>query len=278
LFYDPADSTDDVAAVNAENLAFYRRRVLTSGWRVTAVRLSQLDASNNVIRKGRLIKIPPANGVGTYPVNADEQPWDAINLAIATAGGSRRAFLMRGIGSGVVGASGLYLAPPQFVAASALWASALKGNLGNVGSPTTVWALRTRTARATTFISNVATSPVVNVNLVINQTNPAIRVPIATVQAGNQVSIIGIIDMPGMNAQWKAVAVQLDPTNNQFNWVLLAPRRRVQIKAAYTQGGQATYWNWALDPITGFTIGDGASRRTGRPPATRRGRRSARRS
>lgn len=283
-FYDGTDSTDDVADTNARNLAYHRRGCLTSGWRITAIRLSRLDNANNLLRKGRLIQLAPGQGQGlaglAVPV-PDEQPWDAINLAISTVGGSRRAYLMRGIGVGVVGASGIYLAPPAFVADSANYASALAGTLvaGDWASRlTTAFSLRTRSAPQVTSISGVFTAPVANVNLIIDQTKPAIRTPNNTIVAGNTVSLIGIVDMPGMNGQWKVTAIAPDPLNANFQYAVLAPRRRVQIKSAYTQGGQATYWSWTLDPITGFTIGNGASRRTGRPPQQRRGRRSARRS
>lgn len=281
-FYDPADATDQVCTENALNYLTARRNLLTPGWRAVAIRISQLDASNNLLRKGRLVQIVPANGVGTYALAggvSDEQAWDAINLSIQTLGGSRRAFLMRGIGSNVVGPSGVYLAPPAFVGSSAAYATGLAGRIGggDFGGP--AWgpyALRTRSGRATTNLTGVFTAPVANVNIVCDQTRPMIRVPAATVQAGNQVSLAGILDMPGMNGQWRVTQVQLDPTTINFAYVGLAPRRRKVIKSAYTQGGIATYWNWTLDNISGFTVGAGASRRTGRPPQQHRGRRSAR--
>lgn len=283
-FYDGTDSTDEVADTNARNLVYHRRGCLTSGWRVSAIRLSRLDNANNLLRKGRLIQLAPGQGQGlaglAVPV-PDEQPWDAINLSIATVGGSRRAYLMRGIGVGVVGASGIYLAPPAFVADSANYASALAGTLvaGDWANRlTTAFSLRTRATPAVTSISGVFTAPVANVNLITDQTKPMIRVPANTVQAGMQVSIVGVVDMPGMNGQWKVTGVAADPLNATFAYAVLAQRRRVQIKSPYTQGGQVTYWLWALDPITGFTIGNGASRKTGRPPQQRRGRRSSRRS
>lgn len=288
-WYDPADLTDDNAAVKAIQLLNGRLPSLTAGWRCSAIRISQLDAQNNLLRKGRLIQFGGNVKAGTYPAvggSVDEQPWDAVNLAIATVGGSRRAFLMRGIGSNVVGASGQYLAPPAFIGAAALFAAALAGGGAGGGGfgrfpvilPGTPYALRTRTATAETQLTTVTTVKVDNVNLIPDPTKPLIRVPINTVQAGNQVSIKGVADMTGINGDWKATAVQLDPLNNQFNYVILAPRRRVTVNGIYKQGGVVRYWNWALDNVTGFTIGNGASRRTGRPPQQRRGRRSARRS
>lgn len=283
-FYDPTDLTDEACEAKARRLLTALVRCLTKGYQYMAIRISQLDASNNLLRRGRLIQLAGGSAQGQYQGAAaglDEQPWDAINLSIATVAGARRAFLLRGIGSNVIAASGRYMAPPGFVLCSADLATALRGG-GNPEAlillPETPYALRTRSTTGRTNITGVFTTPVANVNLVNDQTRPMIRVPIGTIVAGNQVSITGVLDMPGVNGQWKVTAVQTDPLTANFQYVLLAPRRRVQIKAVYTQGGQAVYWNWTLDPITGFTIGNGASRRTGRPPQQRRGRRSARQS
>jgi len=283
-FYDPTDLTDDDAEAKARALINGRSPCLTVGWRAVAIRISQLDTANNLTRKGRLVKLVAPAGIGSYNramEGQDEQPWDSINLAIATVGGARRAFLMRGIGSDVLNAAGVYVAPPAFVLGSAQLATALSGG-GNPNAfiplPTTPYAVRNRSATAVTQISNVLTTAPAGINAVVDATKPLIRVPHATVTAGTNLSIIGVTGMTSINGQWRANTVQNDPTTGAFDFVGLLPRRRVTVKGTYESGGSVTYWTWTLTNITGFTIGNGASRRTGRPPQQRRGRRSARRS
>lgn len=280
-WYDPTDSTNDAANLKALNFMRARLLLLDAGWRITAIRISVLDAGNNPLRKGILTKVTAANGRGAYDVQAGidaEQPWDAINLAIQTVGGSRRAFLMRGLAQGVLGGGGSYLAPPRFVTQAANFARNIAGMGEGVDAVTTALALRTRGVTALTAISGVEVVAPAGVNLVASVQRPLIRVPITTVQAGNTVQISDVQNVMGINGQWVATQLQVDPTNNQFAFVLLAPRRRNTVNGTNPVGGSARYWNWALDNITGLTVGDGASRRTGRPPQQRRGRRSARRS
>src|SRR6266496_2315787 len=83
-FYESTDLTEEQAAARAYTLKNVRQAILTVGWRITAVRISRLDATNNLLRKGQLIKISPADAPGRYLPQGgtgNEQPWDAINLS-----------------------------------------------------------------------------------------------------------------------------------------------------------------------------------------------------
>lgn len=280
-WYDATDLTDEDAEDKGRLMAGGRSQVLTGGWQVSALRISRLDPTNNLLRKGRLIRFAPGGYAGSYDMGApmNEQPWDAINLSVSTVGGTRRAFLMRGIGGDVIAPSGRYAAPPRFIPRSAVYAASLNGTgaMNLPPGPATPVALRTRGLTNTVAISNVLTVAPMGVNLITNTQRPLIRVPFLTIQAGNQVQITAVSDMTGINGQWVVSQIQADPTNNQFIFAALMPRRRNTVGGTYSSGGTARYWNWFLDPVTGFTIGDGASRRTGRPPQQRRGRRSSRR-
>jgi len=290
-WYLPGDNTALVAANQARELSISRRQLLSRGWANLSIRMSILDAQNNPTRRGVLINLPPPSQPGTYPgENQDEPAYDALNMSVSATNGSRRAFLMRGVGSNVVGANGRFLNPPDFLARFVGGIAAgggvvpaiqrvptLTADLTGQGAGNLPWGIRYRSTTALTQISNVLTVAPANVNIITDATRPLLRVPVNTIQAGNTVSINGVVGLVSINGQWQARQVQVDPLNNQFAYVGLLPRRRISIVGEYEEGGVATYWNWGLSPVGVITPSRGASRRTGRPTGGTRGRRSNRR-
>lgn len=281
-FYLPGDRTLDAASAEASALKINRLKLLSNGWSIEYIRLAMLDVSNNPTRRGTLIKLAPQGNDGNYPMPAgveDEQPYDAINLSIASTNGSHRAFLMRGIASTVISAGGRFLNPPGWVAGFPDFAGDLAGAAVG-GVQQIAWALRVRTTTAITSLSSVLIAAPAGVNIITDGSRPLIRVPVNTVQAGNNISIVGAIGdgLVNVNSQWKVRQTQVDPTNNQFTFAGLSQKRRIVVAGNYQQGGVVTYWNWTLSQITGVTAGNGASRRTGRPSGLTRGRRSVHRS
>lgn len=280
-WYDPANISDEQAQLNAESYMSERLKLLTNGWGIQALRVSQLDAFNNLVRKGRLVQYNPKVMHGTYgnivghdAIFVDEQPWDAINISIGTVGGSRRAFLMRGIDGSVIAPSGRNNNPATWAQYFSRYVRNLTSTGGAGGMP---YALRTRSAVAEVEINNVLLTAVANVNAVIDPVHPAIRVPLPGIAAGRQVSIKGVLGMQNINANWTVAFSIVDPTNPNFLYAIMKPRRRVIVDGTYEHGGTARSWAWVLDNVQTASAGGGASRRTGRPPQQLRGRRSSRR-
>jgi hypothetical protein len=276
-FYDGNDFTDDQASTRCQTYKNVRLALLSVGWSITQLRIAQLDAFNNPARKGLIINLAPQGNEGTYAGvgvgggSGPEQAFDAINIAIQSVAGSRRSFLMRGIGVGVIAASGRFLNPAAWGQPFAGWAADI-----SPGGVTPPLSLRIRTAVQDTQLTSVLLAAPAGVNLPCDAKRPLVRVPTGTLAAGVTAAINGVVGLQGMNAVWRVVATQPDPANIAFTFASLAPRRRITITGAYSLGGSIRYWTYALTNITGATAGKGTSRKTGRPPSSPRGRRSSR--
>lgn len=263
-WYDPSDETDNAAVATARALMNRRILLLTPGWTITAIRTSRLDANANLLRKGILTFIDPSDGKGQYPGTAqDEQPYDALEVAVNSVDGNHRAFSMRGIGNNVVSAGARYLAPPAFVAAFDLWKTQLSE-----------WALRRRALVGSQAITAIAIAPTTTGPG--SPQRPSVRIEDATgFVSGGTVVIKDVAGMTRMNGSWRVEKV-LTIVPGPMAWLVLLPKRRVTVGGVYTSGGTATEYTYSLSSVGSVPPGYGTSRRTGRPPLLVRGRRSNR--
>lgn len=280
-WYDPDDVSDEAAELKTFALVLARKALLASGWSIQAIRISRLDANANLLRRGRLVFIPPDNGQGTYLVSiSSEQPYDALVVGVASVVGYKRGFSMRGLGVGVVSGGARYLEPPAFLNAFTLWREYLTGTVH--GQPAfTPWAIRFRTI-ITVPEFPLGAMPITNVIIGADATtpgspqSPVIRIPAIAdamnFHVGDQFVIQGVLGMTGINGTWKVIQVY-GGVSSGFR---LAPKRRVQVGGVFTTSGNCRVFRLALDNIQQATPGYGSSRQTGRPLVLGRGRRSAR--
>lgn len=255
-----------------------RRKLLTPGWTVSAVRVTSLDANFIPTRKGALAFVQQSAGQGTYGAGVtgiDEQPYDALNFAIATNLGFRRAFLMRGIGNDWVNAGGRFVNPALFGPAYGNWQQFITGTEpNNFGSAP--FGIRYRQNQG----SDVPIAVFCGQNggpSYASTIQPVVRVTLPTsIAGGTVVRLSRFTGIQGLNGVWN-IAKTVDnagpPMTRDF---VLAPKRGVTL--LYTPGtiGTVKAWTYAMDPIVLATPGYGASRRTGRPLQLVRGRRSNR--
>jgi hypothetical protein len=279
-WYENADRTDVQAAFSATVLAAARRRVLTTGWQLPSIRVSRLDVNNNLLRRGQLIFVPPADAPGFYGgANIDEQPYDALEISIATTAGHSRHFAMRGIGNDVVSPGARFLNPPQFANNFAAFAGTLLGQQPvAINGP---WAVRYRTI---VLPIGAPASGIINISAVdittggANGGTPAS--PLVTAQGGidltglvgSTIVIQNVLGMRSLNGSWKVLRV-VGVGNVSIQ---LAPKRRVTVSGVYALSGFLRGYTYQLDNIVNVTPGYGTSRRTGRPLQLVRGRRSNR--
>jgi hypothetical protein len=277
-WYQSADLSDDAAQAGALKLALYRRGMLTPGWAIQSIRISQLDANANLLRRGRLVFVPPQVAAGFYPGAAQDEPaYDALILSTSSTTGHARHTGIRGIPEEAVSPGGRYLNPPAFAAAFLPWSNVLRGQpafVGDVAGP--VFGLRVRqqadggniaaVSLAVDIVGGITASP---------------RTPVFTFTGGNgtmavgqTVSIAGVQGFDHVNGSWIIAAFTEIAGSGKF---VVAPKRRVTVNGSLTVAGTFKTFVYAIDPIATITPEYGSSRRTGRPPQLVRGRRSARR-
>lgn len=272
-WYNPTDATADGARFSALLLMNKRIKLLTPGWTITSIRIANLDAANNLTRKGQLVFVPPLTGRGTYPgTKQDEQPYDALEVRIDTEPGNHRSFSMRGIPNEIVNAGARFLNPAAWEPRFADWASELNGTAGDfLGNH---WAIRVRGTPFTFNIRNVIILPATNPDA--SPSHPVVTLNgNLGLAAGQTITISGVMGMTRINGQWiigsvPVVGGAVDP------YVVLKAKRRTAVGGVYTTGGTAVTFGYSLAPITNATPGYGTSRRTGRPSGVVRGRRSNR--
>lgn len=272
-WYNPADQSPEGARFSGLALLNARVKLLTPGWTISEMRLSQLDASNNLTRRGQLVFIAPANGVGSYPgTGQDEQPYDALEVRVDTFPGNFRAFSMRGIAKEVVNAGARFLNPPAFGPRFADWTSVLNGTAGDFGGGE--WALRVRNKAATYNVRRVIIDPGVNPDA--SPSHPVVTLNgNVAIAAGQTVVLSGIAGNTRINGNW-IVQAAVGPVGAADPYIVLKAKRRTSVGGVYTTGGTAVFYTYTLASITDAHPGYGVSRRTGRPPALVRGRRSNR--
>ncbi len=279
-WYDPEDLTDAAAEFSATILAARRRGLLTPGWNLSFMRISRLDAQNNLMRRGRLVFIPPQDAPGSYPgANINEQAYDALVVSLSGALGFRRAFSLRGIGRDVVNAGSRFLNPPAFVTAFNAWRDELTGVAGDFPGPG--WGIRYRTLILPVSFPT-GTIPIQGVD--ISHTAPYNGTPQSPViqlgnvadvaaLASNQTLVVqNVLGFAGINGTWKIQEV----TGGVNSFIRLFAKRRVTVSGQYVASGFCRAYVYALDFIAQATPGYGSSRQTGRPLTLSRGRRSAR--
>lgn len=285
-FYRKVDESDSDALAAARTLASRRRLLLTEGWSLSAIRVSRLDVNANLIRRGVLYLVPPADQPGRYnggvvAAGVDEQPYDAIDLSINSVGGNHRAFLMRGIGNDVISPGGRFLNPvrwntnwPDF------WNFLINSPLG--GPQAAGWSLRIRTQIFPVGIPSgrypIETVDISNTSgLGTSPTRPAIKFGfVPNIIAGKTLVVQGVQGLRGINGTWLA---DTDATGVGTLWIVLKGKRNNTVAGTVVPfTGYALAYGYGLDTITSMTAGNGASRRTGRPLQLLRGRRSPRHS
>lgn len=280
-WYDTVDTTDALAAQRALECLGKRRALLTPGWSTTAIRISQLSPTLTALRKGALVFIPPQVGPGTYGFGVagqDEQPYDAVEISIASVTGVRRAFQMRGIGQDVISPGGRLLNPPNFNNAFPNWVQWINGSKQIIvpGGP---YAVRYRTSTVVNNLIGILIAPGPGSPVLVpSPQSPVINLPIlGPVPIGTFVSITGTTGFQRLNGTWVVQNVYQGSANPPVLYSLqLAPKRRVTVVGSPVLLGTARMWQFALDPIAVATAGYGTSRRTGRPLQLTRGRRSNR--
>lgn len=254
-----------------------RRRLLTRGWSLSVMRVSMLTNTFLPTRNGALVFVPLATQPGLYfgPADTiDEQPYDALEIAVQGLAGKRRAFQIRGIGNDVVNAGARFLNPPTFNAAFPLWLGTLNGG-ATAGGPGTGWAIRYRTAIVNGTITAIwigqAGSPVGATPL-----SPVIdAISTAAPGAGSLLRIKSATGMTRINGTWTVFTGAANPVLPNVR-VYLTEKRRTTVAGTAVLTGGYTNWSYGLDNIVLATPGYGCSRRTGRPLQLTRGRRSNR--
>lgn len=265
-FYSHVNDTDERSLDAGVLLLAARRRLLTVGWRCLRIRTSRFPLTRVAARR----ILPPAEGIGQYEVAAgafnDEQPWDAINIAINSDSGRSRAFLMRGIGSNVITPGGVYRAPAAFAGGLPLFEGRLRAGFD----------LRVTT---TTELANLTGLYVVAVpQIPATRQNPILRFSVApALDVGDQLRVQGFDGVSGFRGLWTIQSINNVAIDTFITTlVTLRQKRNKQVGGLWTGGGRVWRINPTLSAITGISPGDGASRRTGGPSTRRRGRRSNR--
>lgn len=270
-WYVQADETDQVALARMlPGSLFYstRRRLLSTGWRISRVRAIRFPGSRTGARAG----INPQDGQGVYAgpptagLSADEAAYDRLVVTVASNAGKIRSWMMGGIGPDVVSGSGQYAAPGNFAANFISLQTVLVGN----------YAMRISTAAGPYQISAVYTAPPPADNTApISPSSPAIQVPfgLGPFTVGNTVRIQGIIGMAGINGLWTVGGFSATLTAV----VYLRPKRGANVLGTYAGGGVVRPIVYSLDPIASLFPEIGSSRKSGGPPFRRRGRRKTRR-
>lgn len=284
-WYIGTDQTDDVAEFQGTVLASARRGMLTPGWSLTSMRVSRLDAANNLLRKGRLVFFPPADSPGSYRgTNQDEQPYDALEVSVNSADGHHRAFSLRGIGQNVVSAGARYLDPSAFRTAFNNWLARLTGSFQPVPAAGGVlnlspFSIRFRLLRTGPLFPN---GVLVIIGVDISSTDPTFGTPIspvirfgpidslAGIVPGDTIIIRDVLGMQRLNGAWR-----VDKVNDGVNaYIRLRPKRRTQVAGTFTRAGTAKCYGYLMDNISVASPAYGTSRKTGRPLQLVRGRRS----
>lgn len=262
--YCPVDRTPSAMRADAINLLARRVQLLTEGWRVAKIRFAEYPST----RTAFTYSPSPASGRGTYATSAtvtDEQPYDKLIVNMLCASGKGRALILGGIGSDVVDAGGVYLAPAAFVTAFTGW----------LGYLTTNYAVK-RAARGPVIpVTNVITTP--GGPYVGNPIQPQLASTVAgaAYPDGTQIRISGVQGLAYLNGTWN---IQRDPVVAAFTSPVLAQKRGVRVFGTYIGGGTWVGYTYSLDPFTGGSPSRGTSRRTGGSIDRPRGRRSTRRS
>lgn len=264
-YYCTVDESDASAlsralAVGANGLLDGRRSLLTPGWRIAAVRVVQFPS----IRRGAGEAVPPASGVGIYPVAGgvtDEQPYDRVVVRYNSVAGHRRMAFLGGIGSDVVDHGGTFLDPANWHAAWEDWMSAVVVN-----------------SLALRVLTNISSAPIQAVltasgNPLVTPVSPAIQVPAdfaASFPDGRVARISGVLGMSAINGQW---TVRTSSFDSGVTTIILRPKRGVRVYGAYGGGGLIAAYTASLDNITSGAGQYGRSKKAGRPFGVPVGRR-----
>jgi hypothetical protein len=288
-WYFQADQTEAEASSSALALSYWRKQILTVGWQITGIRLSRLDESSNLQRRGTLLQLGPTQGVGTFPASAgfsvddqNEQPYDALCVSVNSVNGRRRNFLMRGIPNSIVSAGGRFIGAGPWFPRFNGWAGGIQfGNdtpAGDFGTPA---SLRIRTLR--TFagliggnrtIVAAAISGAALGGLVPSVISPVITyTPPDGILVGDTVVIQRTTGISRLNGSW---IIQQLAIVGSTTYMQLAARRRVVLSGTLADTGFFRAYGYTLEGITSMFPAFGTSRRTGRPLQLPRGRRSNR--
>lgn len=272
----PNETLSDMIS-QVDTLRRNRVKLLTPGWSLTAARISNLDANNNLVRKGTFVFYPPADAPGTYSGDfIDEQPYDACEVRIGSALGYQRAFSMRGIGANVINAGARLLNPAQFNNALTAWKTILIGAPPQWGTAgTSGWAIRYRTK----FLDAKVTAVDIVNTPGIGGTPQAPMVGVdgnVGLVAGQTVVLSRILGMQNLNGSWIVKSFVAGGVGGPSFWLNLQPKRRTIVDGVYQPSGRAISYGYLLDQIIQATAEYGTSRRTGRPSQLTRGRRSNR--
>lgn len=288
-WYFQAAQTEAEAAESALAMVYFRKQILTIGWQITGVRLSQLDNNNNLLRRGTLLQLGPVQGVGTFPASTgfsqddqNEQPYDALCVSVNSTNGRRRNFLMRGIPNAIVSAGGRFVgAAPWFPRFNAWSGSIQFGNDTPTHQAGTPAYLRTRNRRNLPAVLN-GQRPILDAQisgaaiagLVPSAISPVVNVsPGTDILVGDTVVIQRTTGIQRLNGTW--LVQQVANTGTVYH-LQLAPRRRLITSGAIDQKGFLTPYYYSLEGIASMFPAFGTSRRTGRPLQLPRGRRSNR--
>lgn len=283
-WYDNRDISDAQALQDALLSARARRAILTPGWSLTAVRVSNWSPTIGLSRKGTHAFIPPGQAIGLYPGTAqDEQPYDALVIACNTAFGNARSRDIRGIPAEIINAGGRYTGVGEFPDRFNLFIDQMTGET-DVGDFTNLaslkMAFRIRTANGPFNIVAVSTGGVGA------PPGASIYTPVVDIDLGGSGFLFGstgfvtfaqAVGISGLQGTWKFVnSAVLGPTNPTWVRLWLARKRKRQVNGVYSGGGTARIITYALDSLAAAFPGYGTSRRTGRPSRLPRGRQSAR--
>lgn len=282
-WYELAAKEDAAATESALAVAQVRRLILTPGWSVSAIRVSQWSISGGLSRRGAHVFIPPAQAAGVYPGSAqDEQPYDALVVACNTAGGIAKSRDFRGIPQEIINAGGRYLGAGSFPANFGIFLSCLTGDFFGAGifaDAVVNYGFRIRTPFGPRNVLAVWTGQTGS-PAGATPASPVIDVDIGSPPPPNPISnltISGFSGMGNLNGSWRLSNVQVLPvgTPTYYRCFTLPKRRRV-VNGTYNGGATARWFSYAIDPLVLMTPGYGTSRRTGRPPRLPRGRQSVR--
>ncbi len=265
-FYDPRDISD-TAALNSSFAALTARRgILTPGWRCYLIRASRFPLSRTAAK----LAVQPTDGAGTFGVIGgpalDDKSYSVLVVNFSSVSGRGRAFGLRGVGSNVVGANGLFLNPATWQLAFPLFQAVWAG--------TNPYAIRVTTQQTKQLVTGVLVGPIAGVPAAA-PTTPAVQTA-GAVLAGPPfpaVRISGVLGLANLNGLWQVSnSVQVaGVTTHQ-----LSPKRGRAVQGAYIGGGTLTPFTAALENIVTATPGQGGPHKVGRAPFAPRGRRSRR--
>lgn len=251
-FYDTKMSIAQ-ALTHFGDLKTARLALLNRSSQLVALRVSD-DA---IFRDSQVITYAGADAQGTAGPADDtgQQPYDALVYRCEGGPLQRRSYLVRGIPTGVVDATGVYAPSPFWLPLAAAFRGVLVNGFGNPDG----FEFKHSTSTAELAVTALITTP---------GNNRAISIPVAAAPAAVVNSVIrikGVTTMNNANGLWRVRSIA-------GGQLVMYPRQR-SVLGTYGGEGFAQIVTYTSVDITSLIPVRGVRRSTGRPFDAPRGRR-----